>query len=53
MKKVIYIELLKQKALLETTDKWFGVTYPEDKQIVQDSINELIEQGTYPKKLWK
>lgn len=39
--------------VLETTDKWFGVTYPEDKQIVQDSINELIEQGTYPKKLWK
>lgn len=39
--------------VLETTDKWFGVTYPEDKQIVQDSINELIEQGTYPEKLWK
>ena len=39
--------------VLETTDKWFGVTYPEDKQIVQDSINELIEQGIYPEKLWK
>ena len=39
--------------VLETTDKWFGVTYPEDKLIVQDSINELIEQGIYPEKLWK
>ena len=39
--------------VLETTDKWFGVTYPEDKQIVQDSIHELIEQGIYPEKLWK
>ena len=35
--------------VLETTDKWFGVTYPEDKQIVQDSIHELIEQGHYHK----
>lgn len=34
--------------VLETTDKWFGVTYPEDKQLVQDSIHELIEQGIYP-----
>lgn len=30
--------------VLETTDKWFGVTYPEDKQAVQDSIKELIEK---------
>lgn len=39
--------------VLETTDKWFGVTYPEDKQAVQDSIQELIHQGVYPEKLWK
>ena len=39
--------------MLSSKDKWFGVTYPEDKQIVQDSINELIEQGIYPEKLWK
>ena len=39
--------------VLETTDKWFGVTYPEDKQAVQDSIKELIEKGIYPEKLWK
>ena len=39
--------------VLETTDKWFGVTYPEDKKAVQDSIKELIEKGIYPEKLWK
>ena len=39
--------------VLETTDKWFGVTYPEDKQLVQDSIQELIHQGVYPEQLWK
>lgn len=39
--------------VLETTDKWFGVTYPEDKQAVQDSIKELIEKEIYPEKLWK
>ena len=43
----------KKIKVLETTDKWFGVTYPEDKQLVQDSIHELIEQGIYPEKLWK
>ena len=32
---------------------WFGVTYPEDKPIVQDSINELIRKGVYPPSLWK
>lgn len=37
--------------VLETTDKWFGVTYPEDKQAVQDSIQELIHQGVYPEQL--
>ena len=54
----IYIDELLKKGkvsvkLLETQDKWFGVTYPEDKQLVQDSIHELIEQGIYPEKLWK
>ena len=38
--------------LLESRDKWFGVTYKEDKQAVADSIAELIGQGVYPAKLW-
>ncbi len=39
--------------VLETTDKWFGVTYKEDKPVVVDSIRKLIEDGIYPEKLYK
>ncbi|MBR1383266.1 MAG: nucleotidyltransferase [Ruminococcus sp.] len=39
--------------LLESHDKWFGVTYKEDKQAVADSISQLIAEGAYPEKLWK
>ena len=34
-------------AVLHTTDKWFGVTYKEDKAIVVDSMRALIEKGVY------
>ncbi len=38
--------------MLESRDKWFGVTYAEDKQAVADSIKQLISDGVYPEKLW-
>lgn len=38
--------------VLSTEDKWFGVTYKEDKQIVMDSIRELVEKGIYPERLF-
>ncbi len=38
--------------LLETADKWFGVTYAEDKQYVIDSFKKLIEDGVYNEKLF-
>lgn len=38
--------------VLKTNDKWFGVTYKEDKQSVVDSIHDLIEKGLYPSKLF-
>ncbi|QQL50426.1 nucleotidyltransferase family protein [Mucilaginibacter ginkgonis] len=38
--------------VIPTSSKWFGVTYKEDKPIVQDSIAKLVESGTYPTKLW-
>lgn len=38
--------------LLETPDKWFGVTYKEDKPAVVASIRKLIEAGVYPEKLF-
>ena len=33
--------------LLESRDKWFGVTYKEDKQTVVDEIRKLVEAGEY------
>ncbi len=38
--------------VIPTSSKWFGVTYKEDKPIVQESLAQLIEHGTYPSKLW-
>ena len=38
--------------LLDTTSKWFGVTYAQDKPIVLLKINELVNQGVYPAKLF-
>ena len=37
--------------MLETSDKWFGVTYKEDKPIVEEAIRKLIDEGIYSKKL--
>ena len=48
--------LLEEKKLsvrvLQSKDKWFGVTYKEDKVDVVNAINNLIETGVYPNKLF-
>ena len=38
--------------VLETTDKWFGVTYKEDKEAVVQSFRKLIEDGVYQEELY-
>lgn len=38
--------------VLETSDKWFGVTYKEDKDTVVASIKNLVDKGVYPEKLF-
>lgn len=38
--------------VLTSSDKWFGVTYKEDKPFVVESIQALKDNGTYPEKLW-
>ena len=38
--------------VLETRDRWFGVTYREDKDLVVRSFRQLIEQGVYSEKLY-
>ena len=49
-------ELLKEhKAsvkVLRSADKWYGVTYKEDKPAVVASIQKLVDAGVYPKKLF-
>ena len=50
-------KLLKEKRanvkVLETQDRWFGVTYKEDKETVQDAFRELISDGVYAEMLWE
>ena len=38
--------------VLETKDKWFGVTYREDKELVVNSFQKLIEDGIYKEDLY-
>ncbi len=37
----------KRVKMLVAEDKWYGVTYKEDKQMVVDAIAKMIEQGLY------
>jgi NDP-sugar pyrophosphorylase family protein len=37
--------------ILESEDDWFGVTYPEDAQIVKKKLKQLVDKGEYPKNL--
>ena len=39
-------------AVLPSTDKWYGVTYKEDKPVVVAAIQSLKDQGLYPQGLW-
>ena len=38
--------------VLQSKDKWFGVTYKEDKEAVMASVRALVDVGVYPKKLF-
>ncbi len=38
--------------ILPVREKWFGVTYPEDRALVQSAIGRLVAGGLYPKNLW-
>ena len=39
--------------VLETQDRWFGVTYKEDKETVQEAFRGLIADGVYAETLWE
>lgn len=38
--------------ILNTPDKWFGVTYKEDKEAVVNAIRGLVDAGVYKKELF-
>lgn len=50
-------ELLKEKKatvkVLKSVDKWYGVTYKEDKPVVEAAIQRLKDEGVYPQNLWE
>ena len=50
-------QLLEEKRarvrLLSSHDKWYGVTYKEDKPVVVAALASMREQSLYPKNLWK
>lgn len=50
-------ELLMEKkatvTILPTSEKWFGVTYREDKPAVKNAIQNLVNSGVYPEILWR
>ncbi len=39
--------------VLRSRDKWYGVTYHADKEVVVNAIQQLKEQGYYPADLWQ
>ena len=43
----------KKVYVLESFDRWLGVTYKEDKENVVSEIQKLVDNGEYPNKLWK
>ena len=38
--------------VLQSKDKWCGVTYKEDKDAVMASVRGLVDAGVYPEKLF-
>lgn len=38
--------------VLKTDDRWYGVTYKQDKPVVVDAIRRMKQQGLYPENLW-
>lgn len=39
--------------VMTSHDKWYGVTYQEDKESVKDALQSMKDKGLYPDKLWK
>ena len=42
-----------QAMVLQSPDRWYGVTYKEDKENVVKALQNLKDQGLYPQQLWE
>ena len=40
-------------SIINTTSIWYGITYKDDLNLIRGEINRLINDGVYPKNLWK
>ena len=38
--------------MLESPDRWFGITHPQDKSLVAKNIGQLVDEGLYPQRLF-
>ncbi len=38
--------------VLRTEASWFGMTYPQDRELVRTRLTELVQQGVYPSPVW-
>ncbi len=38
--------------VLESRDRWFGVTYQEDKAVTIERVRQMVREGRYPESLW-
>ena len=52
----VVTELLEEEkatvTVLTSKDKWYGVTYKEDKPVVMAAIKDMKDNGVYPEQVW-
>ena len=39
--------------VLKSRDKWYGITYKEDKPVIMAALQKMKEEGFYPEHLWE
>lgn len=39
--------------VMHSEDKWYGITYKEDKPLVIEGLSKMVDEGLYPNNLWE
>ena len=54
---VVASEIIKEKKgilkVFTSSENWFGMTYPEDREVVKQELAKKISSGYYPQILWE